>query len=224
MTIRHWDAPCRILDYSISKSGKALLSIELLAPYGDGSSKKGQKRNNIPLCELNADGGWSEIFYALDIKTPLNRKEQLMSAIENSYDNKSLSELVEMYNSMVPKEKRIKKFRDRNTAIDKMTKAFQDPVVSNTADSPGEKKKVPAKLAQAATVVAQQFKIVGRKSNHSGKKIFKIQEENPRREGSHGYKNWLLYRDGMTYEEFVLAKGGAVHLNYDVAKGYVELK
>lgn len=154
-----------------------------------------------------------------------------MSAIEKSYDNKSLKELAEMYNSMVPKEKQVKKFRDRETAIKRMTETFKNPVAAPTtksskAKAPEPQPKVPAKLAKAATVVAQQFKIVGRKSQFSGKKIYKVSKENPRREGglAHGWHNWNIYRDGMTYEEFILAHGMANQLRWDLERGFIELK
>ena len=226
--IRHWDAPCRIIGVNAEKDFssdniRTSVTIELLEPYGDGSGRKGQ-RLNINVNQLNADGGWSEISSAIENNTPLNLKEKVMSAIEKSYDNKSLKELTDMYNSMVPKDKQVKKFKDKATAIARMTKAFQNPVAAPSSAKQEKAPKVPAKLAQAATTVAQQFKLVGRKSNHAGKKIFRISKENPRREGSHGFNNWLIYRDGMTYEEFIMAKGGANHLNYDLEKGYIELK
>ena len=150
-----------------------------------------------------------------------------MSAVEKSYEGKSIRELTDMYNSMVPEEKQVKKFKDKETAIKRMTEAFKNPVAASSGQAAAQSEKqpkVPAKLAKAATVVAQQFKLVGRKSNHAGKKIYKISKENPRREGSHGFNNWSIYRDGMTYEEFIMAKGGANHLNYDIEKGFVELK
>lgn len=221
--IRHWDAPCKILHVTETPSG-VIVTAELLDSYGDGSGRKGQRINVNPN-QFNADGGWEELSSALLNNMNQSRKEQIMSAIEKSYDNKSLKELTDMYNSMVPKDKQVKKFKDKPTAIARMTKAFQNPVAAANPPKKDEKQpKVPAKLAQAATTVAQQFKLVGRKSSHAGKKIFKISKENPRREGSHGFLNWAIYRDGMTYEEFIMAKGGANHLNYDLEKGYIELK
>lgn len=223
MTLRHWDAPCKILHMTETPSG-VIATIELLDCYGDGSGRKGQ-RCNINPNQLNADGGWEELSSAIESNVSNNMKGRIMLAVENSYDNKSLKELAEMYNSMVPKDKQVKKFKDKATAIARMTKAFQNPVSAATPTKKDEKApKVPAKLSAAATVVAQQFKLVGRKSLHAGKKIYRLVKENPRRTGSHGFKNWEIYRDGMTYEEFIMAKGGANHLNYDIEKGYVELK
>lgn len=225
MTLRHWDAPCRILHVTELKD-EVILTIELLAPYGDGSGRKGQRLNINPN-QLNADGGWKELSNTILNSSDQSRKEEIMSAVENSYDNKSLKELTELYNSMVPEKNKVKKFKDKATAIARMTKAFQNPVGAASSKSTvhvESAEKVPAKLAKAATVVAQQFKLVGRKSNHAGKKIFKLRKDNPRREGSEGYKNWEIYRDGMTYEEFKMAKGGSSHLNWDIEKGFVELK
>lgn len=220
--IRHWDAPCRILHVTETPSG-VIVTAELLNSYGDGSGRKGQ-RLNININQLNADGGWPEISAAIENNTPQNRKEQIMSAIEKSYEEKSLKELAEMYNSMVPKDKQVKKFKDKATAIARMTKAFQNPLAAASPAKQEKAPKVPQKLAQAATIVAQQFKIVGRKSSHAGKKIYKLVKENPRRAGSHGHKNWEIYRDGMTYEEFIMAKGGANHLNYDLEHEFIALK
>lgn len=220
MTIRHWDAPCKIVHITETPSS-VIATIELLASYGDGSGKKGQ-RLNIATNQLNADGGWQELSSAILNNCNQHRKEQVMSAVENSYEGKSIRELTELYNSMVPSNKQVKKFKDKETAIKRMTAAFQNPVAAPSASK--QETKVPAKLAKAATIVAQQFKLVGRKSNHAGKKIYRLVKENPRREGSHGAKNWELYRDGMTYEEFIMARGGSNHLNYDIEKGYVELR
>lgn len=221
--IRHWDAPCRILHVTETPSG-VIVTAELLDSYGDGSGRKGQRINASPN-QFNADNGWEELSYALINNMNQSRKEQIMSAIEKSYEEKSLKELAEMYNSMVPKDKQVKKFKDKATAIARMTKAFQNPIAATSPSNKEEKHpKVPQKLAQAATIVAQQFKIVGRKSSHAGKKIYKLVKENPRRAGSHGHKNWEIYRDGMTYEEFIMAKGGANHLNYDLSHEFIELK
>lgn len=222
MTLRHWDAPCCLLAITETPSG-VLATIELLDSYGDGSGKKGQRRNISPN-QLNADGGWEELSSAILKNVNKSRKDQIMSAIEKSYDNKSLKELTEMFNSMVPKDKQVKKFKDKPTAIKRMTAAFQNPVSAGTSAKTETAAKVPAKLAAAATTVAQQFKLVGRKSIHAGNKIYKLVKENPRRTGSHGARNWEIYRDGMTYEEFIMAKGGANHLNYDLEKGYIELR
>jgi hypothetical protein len=64
----------------------------------------------------------------------------------------------------------------------------------------------------------------GRTSSLAGKTIVKISAENPRREGTNGWKSWNLIKAGMTYEQYVAAGGRRVDLAWDLKAGHIELK
>jgi hypothetical protein len=90
MTIRHWDAPATIIGL-LHEQNTTHIFIELSAPYGDGSGKAGKKAK-ININQLNADGGWTEISSAIEKLIHKDRKEQIMSNLEKSYDSKSLKD------------------------------------------------------------------------------------------------------------------------------------
>lgn len=62
------------------------------------------------------------------------------------------------------------------------------------------------------------------KADKAGKKIYRLTKENPRREGSIGWKSWNLITDGMTYEEYLKAGGRAGDCAWDVEHGFIELR
>lgn len=64
----------------------------------------------------------------------------------------------------------------------------------------------------------------GRTSQFAGMRIIRLVKENPRREGSNGYKSWNVIKKGMTYEEFIKAGGNAGSLRKEVALGRVKMK
>ena len=65
----------------------------------------------------------------------------------------------------------------------------------------------------------------GRQSKFSGKRIYKKIAKNPRdpRKKGHGYRNWELIKDGMTYEEYIDAGGRYKDLKWDLDRKWVEL-
>lgn len=63
----------------------------------------------------------------------------------------------------------------------------------------------------------------GRKSAFAGKRIVRLVKENPRREGSKGFRNWKLYKKGMTYEQFLDAGGQRGCLAVDIKRGNVKV-
>lgn len=64
----------------------------------------------------------------------------------------------------------------------------------------------------------------GRVSQYAGKKIFKIVEGNPRREGTKGFDRYALYTSGMLYETFIEKGGRVKDLAWDVDHKFVEVK
>lgn len=61
-------------------------------------------------------------------------------------------------------------------------------------------------------------------SNKSSKKLYKLVDGNPRREGTHGWKSFSLIKDGMTYEQYKAAGGRNNDLAWDIDHSYVELR
>lgn len=64
----------------------------------------------------------------------------------------------------------------------------------------------------------------GPRSNYAGKRIFKLVEGNPRREGTCGHKSFSLIVDGMTFEDYKARGGRNCDLSWDLDHGYVELR
>lgn len=64
----------------------------------------------------------------------------------------------------------------------------------------------------------------GKRSKFTGKRIYKVVSDNPRRKGTHGYNSFELLKDGMSFEEYKAAGGRNNDLQWDLDKGFVELK
>ncbi len=56
----------------------------------------------------------------------------------------------------------------------------------------------------------------GTNSKYSGKRIYKLVQNNPRRLGTLGNRSFELYEDGMTYEEYIAKGGEYKHLRWDL--------
>jgi hypothetical protein len=64
----------------------------------------------------------------------------------------------------------------------------------------------------------------GPRSGYSGKFIYKLVDKNPRREGTHGFKGFEIYEDGMPYEKFRDKGGRNNDLQWDIDKKFIELR
>lgn len=66
----------------------------------------------------------------------------------------------------------------------------------------------------------------GVRSEFSGKRLYPTVKENPRREGSHGWKSFeiVLNEKGVLLEEAVEKGGRLVDYRWDIAKGYIEAR
>lgn len=76
---------------------------------------------------------------------------------------------------------------------------------------------------------SQEPKHRGKRSRHADKHIYiplpyQGEDKNPRKVGSHGWRNFKLYRDGMTYDEFRAAGGRNMHFQWDLRHGFIVLK
>lgn len=154
-----------------------------------------------------------------------------------------LATLAAVYNLLMskinPSAKPIKKFPSKDKGLARLEdlSMVNDPELRECLvelklmepDQPKKKaakkgaKKGAKKTAKKATS-AEPKKLLGRSKFSLEHKIFKAQEDNPRREGSKGYKTWDLIEDGMTIEDFLEVGGEYVHLVYDYGRGAVDIK
>lgn len=94
---------------------------------------------------------------------------------------------------------------------------------------PKEPKKVPAKAktpepaAEKVPKVQPEGKPMGRPNKFAGKKITKLCEGNPYREGSARSETFKLIRQGMSFEKFVEAGGTRIDLFHGVRKGHLSV-
>lgn len=58
----------------------------------------------------------------------------------------------------------------------------------------------------------------------AGKKLIKQQRENPRREGTEGFKSWNKYQSGVTYEKAIESGARPQDIRWDLDKGYLKAK
>jgi hypothetical protein len=133
----------------------------------------------------------------------------------------STADLVKFYNENSG-SKHILKFRDRATAEQRVAELIK---AHNELAGPTSKESGIKKMTEAPTKPkTEKSNSRGRTSSFAGKTIVKIAAENPRREGTNGWKSWNLIKDGMTYEQFVAAGGRRVDLAWDLKAGHLELK
>lgn len=82
------------------------------------------------------------------------------------------------------------------------------------------------KKSNSKSTTRNQRKAVERQRLNPKLFIVPTVDDNPRREGSHGYKSMeivLSARKPMTVEKFVAKKGRLRDLHWDANKGYVKL-
>jgi len=135
--------------------------------------------------------------------------------------------LVALYNKIRP-EKPITKFRDRAAADKAMWPGLEvlaPKPLPGVAAMPAAKKKTAAKKAPATKTARKTAASngAGRTSAFSGKTITKLVDENPRREGTFGYKSFALIKNGMTYEDYIAKGGRRQDLAWDVDRKFVKV-
>ncbi len=130
-------------------------------------------------------------------------------------------QLVSTYNFLG--DKPIKKFSDRATAVKSTAKIMQDKNVKVANDLP---KDVRSAIKDVISTLPKQRenKFPGPVSKFAGKKLYKNTKNNPRKEGSHGWKSFNIITDGMTYEDYRSSGGRTKDLNWDVKHKFVKVK
>lgn len=156
------------------------------------------------------------------------------------YKNRSIAELTKIYNSSVDKKDRIKKFRDKATALARLKDLTISPFEEssenlNRREKMTETPKTPPggiasnkKLSESPVKKESSIStstLVGKRSKYKGKYIYKQVKENPRNKETHGWHAWEKMSDGMSYDEYikVAGEGAARHLLYNIRKGFVEV-
>jgi hypothetical protein len=128
--------------------------------------------------------------------------------------------LAEMYNKAAleldPEARTISKFSSKEVAI----KRTYGVLLQLAALEKQSKESRPTKKEK---VVKEKTEHKGRSSNFSGKKLRPLVDENPRREGTWGFKSMaiILSNPGITYEDFVAAGGRNNDLVWDIKHGHV---
>lgn len=130
------------------------------------------------------------------------------------------ADLVKFYNENSG-SKRILKFSDRLTAERRVSELI---AAHNELSGPTSKETKTKKMTEAPIAPKTEKSTRGRTSSLAGKTIVKISAENPRREGTNGWKSWNLITAGMKYEQYVAAGGRRVDLAWDIKAGHIELK
>jgi hypothetical protein len=134
---------------------------------------------------------------------------------EAGLENLSSQALVTLYNRAVT-DKPITKFQNRAVAVKRVWPLL--PLIAVDRRVPGQDRR---KADRRAADNGERKR--GRKSEFTGKYIYKLAASNPRREGTHGHKAFEALMDGMTYEQYLAAGGGRNHLAWDLEHRHVEL-
>lgn len=152
-------------------------------------------------------------------------------------DKASIEEMTEWYNKHSGYTQ-IKRFNDHALAVkrcvevkkamDEMQKRANDPKgvskkAINKQTMKENKMKAKGKKAEKKTAKVTTKGKVGAKSSIRDMKIVKVAKENPRREGTEGYKSWEKIKSGMTYLQAIDAGARNVDIRCDVSKGNLKL-
>lgn len=114
---------------------------------------------------------------------------------------------------------RAKTIRDLGIRPRRKRPGREDDMVAKKSAS---KKTASKKTAEKKTAAKR-----GRPSKREqlGQQIISVvAKENPKREGTRAFKQFSLYKDGMTVEDFIKAGGRPSALRYDTEKGFIKLR
>jgi hypothetical protein len=143
----------------------------------------------------------------------------IIGTININISSSTTAELVKFYNDNSG-SKHILKFRDRATAEQRVAELIK---AHNELAGPTSKETKTKKMTEAPIAPTTEKSARGRTSSLAGKTLVKLSAENPRREGTNGWKSWNLISEGMTYEQFIAAGGRRVDLAWDIKAGNIEL-
>lgn len=149
--------------------------------------------------------------------------------------NVTMGQMVELYNALTP-ESPIKNFRDRPTAIRRMIALAQAKAKLIESSEAQNEKPMERKLSETKEKKPKKEKTLnkeggkkGRASSFEGKivKVAAEMKENPRREGSHGYRSMQILLEnpnGIPYEDFISMGGRRQDLAWDIMHGHAHVE
>lgn len=141
-------------------------------------------------------------------------------------------ELLDFYNQYSGSAS-LKKFATREVAEKKCLELKQamDWLAMSAQSTKKVNKVNMAKKTKAANAKGAKAKKASTKSNGSSRKfaltnhtLHKLVKENPRREGTFGYKSWEKIRNGMTYQDAVEAGARNKDIRHDINMKRLELR
>ena len=135
----------------------------------------------------------------------------------NKINGMKITELVGAYNELTGKS--IKKFASKDKGVEMVVKVIK----SNTTKA-AELGLIKVKVAGKVTTSSTEQKMYGRKSEFTGKRLYRNMDVNPRRPGTLGHRSFDLIVDGMTYEEYLMAGGRNNDLHWDIERKWVIVK
>jgi hypothetical protein len=180
---------------------------------------------------IAADGsviGWTK---TSDARTAAGEGEYVVTASGDGLSSVPMAQLVAAYNR-ADATKQVKNFRDRATAERKVLPVIEYLAQENitmaakkATRKTGAAKKGSARktTTSAAKTPRKRAEGAGRTSAFSGKRITRQTKDNPRREGTFGFKSFALIKDGMTYEDYIAKGGRRKDLDWDVKHGFVKV-
>lgn len=134
-------------------------------------------------------------------------------------------DLVALYNKLTGKS--ISKFENRRIAEARTEEAVNEAgkmVVATVRNEQLPERGLSAATSSATRSQPRSTGLPGPHSMYAGKRLYKTSDNNPRREGTHGWTSFDRLKSGMTYEEYRLAGGRSNDLAWDIKHGYVEVK
>jgi hypothetical protein len=152
--------------------------------------------------------------------------------LPNGVQGATMEELADFYNKYSGSTI-VKKFSTRDVAIrrvESLIKAMDEMAERGQPKQPkaesnntmaktkkGKGKKAPAKCKKGNGGNKRKFAI-------ADKRIYKLVKDNPRREGTEGYKSWEKIKNGMTYDDYLNAGGRNRDLRHDILAKRIELR
>jgi hypothetical protein len=144
-------------------------------------------------------------------------------------------ELVEWYNEYSGSTNQIAKFANREIAEGRCLelKLAMDQLSRAATTTKKENKVMAAKKTKQANAKAAKGKKAAAKStNSNGKRetalldhtLHKLIKDNPRREGTHGFKTWDAIKNGMTYRDAIDAGARNKDIRHDINLKRLELR
>jgi hypothetical protein len=144
-------------------------------------------------------------------------------------------ELVDWYNEYSGSTNQFKKFASRDIAEKKccdLKQAMDELAMAGKPKSERQTMSKKAKTEKKAKAAKGSKKAAAKgKSNGAGRKfalldhtLHKLSKENPRREGTHGFKSWEAIKNGMTYRDAIDAGARNKDIRHDVNLKRLELR